>query len=364
MFHYKKVFVFLIVTSLELQGQTTGTFKSFDVRSAMINYDIKGDGNLTANSHLAIEGRSTLIFEEWGARKLYKEKYIESTTGAVNNTKKISTLYLEDHGEVHKVDFEKQKIETSKDPIAKIAITSGKNLYQKALEEMMKKGKKVGESTVLGYPCQEWLYKGKKRCYGKGVPFKEESTVSGITVIKTATSIKFDINVSNDAFALPDFKLDEQKGFLMEESKETLDKKIPEGKKATDSIILETEEIDKIEESEIEVSAGLMQKMFQEQKAWLPKLLSEMQEARVCLENSLKASDANDCLFKLVEIEEKMSGEKSKERMVTRWTDLTGKTIMDDLEEGILDLKRRMPCIRRSQNFDDLSQCMHDDEIE
>ena len=363
MFFYKMIFMFLlIVSSMQLQGKTASTFKSFDVRSAMVSYEIKGDGNLTENSHLTISGRSALIFEEWGARKLYKEKYLESTTGSVKNTKTIRTLYLEDHGEVHKVDFEKQMIKTSEDPVTKMAITSGKNLYQKALEEMLKKGKRVGEGTVLGYPCDEWIFKGKKRCYSKGVPLKEEYEVSGITVTKTAVSIRFDINVSNDAFALPDFKLGDQQGFLMEESKEKISKKSLVDQKATDDIMPEIEEIPKKEESEIEVSADLTQKMFQEQKAWLPQLLSEMQESRVCLENTFKATDANNCLSKLVEIEEKMSGEKSKDRLITRWTDEEGKIIMDELEESILDLKRRMPCIRRSQNFDDLSKCMRDSD--
>ncbi|RLA72073.1 MAG: hypothetical protein DRG30_07755, partial [Epsilonproteobacteria bacterium] len=179
---------------------------------------------------------------------------------------------------------------------------------------------------------------------------------SGIPVIKIAISIRFDINISDDAFVLPEFNLYKKQGFLMETDKETLDKKSPESKKATDALILDTDEL------EIEVSTGLTEKIFQEQKSWLPKLLSEMQEARVCLENSFKATDANNCLFKLVEVEEQMSGEKSQEREISRWTELTGQKIMDDLEEDILDMKRRMPCIRRSKNFDDLSKCMHSEE--
>ncbi len=363
MFHFLKVFVFILtIASLEIYGQDDSTFKSFNIRSAMIVYDIKGDGNLTDNTHLSVNGRSTLLFESWGARKLYKEKYIESTTGAVENTKTIRTLYLEDHGKVHRVDFEKQKIETNEDAITKISITNGENLYQKAVEEMIKKGKRVGDSSVLGYPCEEWIFKGKKRCYTRGVPIKEESTVSGIPVIKIAISIRFDINISNDSFALPEFNLDKKEGFLMETRKETLDKNIPEIKKATDELISNIERLADTEDLEIEVSAGLTEKIFQEQKSWLPKLLNEMQEARVCLENSFKATSANNCLSRLTEIEEQMSGEKSHERNISIWTELTGQKIMDDLEEDILDMKRRMPCIRRSQNFDDLSKCMHSEK--
>ena len=93
MFFHKMVFIFLLMgSSMQLQGKTTSTFKSFGVQSAMVSYEIKGDGNLTENSHLTIKGRSALIFDEWGARKLYKEKYLESTTGAVKNTKTIRTF--------------------------------------------------------------------------------------------------------------------------------------------------------------------------------------------------------------------------------------------------------------------------------
>lgn len=369
MFHYRIVFMLLlIVASIEVQAQTASTFKGFGMESAFISYDINGSGELSADSQLEISGKSTLVFTEWGARKLYKEKYVESTTGAVKNTKMIRTLYREDHGIVYKADFEKEKIETSEDPVMKMAITTGENLYKKAMEEMLAKGKKVGTSTILGYHCDEWLYKGKKRCYYKGVPLKEESMVSGIQVLKTAVSIEFDQNISEDVFALPDFLYDEQKGFLLKKGKVAIVKTEPKSSKvvdenASDEIeeVIKSDDI-KIDDAEIERSADLRKNIFQQQKALLPKLLSEMQEARVCLENANDKKDANLCLSKLVEIEEKMSGEKNKESEITVWTDIIKEKTMDELEEGILDMKRRIPCIRRSQNFDDLSSCMRDSD--
>ncbi len=396
MFKIIKILLILsIVFIFSVDSLATDTFKSFDMRSAMINYEIKGEGNLTENSYLLVNGKSALVFEEWGARILYKEKYLESTTGGMKSTKTIRALYLEDHGIVYRADFEKHIIETSEDPILKAAITTGEDLYQKAIEQMKENGKNIGSSEVLGYPCDEWVYKGKIRCYYKGIPLKEVSTVSGIAVTKIAISAQFDLNISQDIFTLPDFERDEQKGFLMTDSKEELAKQsskkeviiednvsvvkefAPIEKTEQDikseeatvdkTALIEKSEVEKtvqVEELVIEVASDLTKNIFQEQKAWLPKLLAEMQEARVCLENSFKASDANECLFKLVEIEEQMSGEQSEERIVTRWTDLTGIKIMDDLEEGILDLKRRMPCIRRSQNFDDLAECMRSDEVE
>ncbi|MEA3455928.1 MAG: hypothetical protein U9R26_05435 [Campylobacterota bacterium] len=375
MFHYKIVFLFLLMfASLELQGKTAGSFRAFDIESAFVTYDINGSGELSADSQLEISGKSTLVFTEWGARKLYKEKYVEATTGTVKNTKTIRTLYREDRGIVYRADFEKEKIETSEDPVLRMAVTTGKNLYKKSIEDMLAKGKKTGSSTVMGYHCDEWLYKGKKRCYHKGVPLKEETMVSGIQVLKTAVFIEFDQNISEDVFALPDFLYDEQKGFLMKEKAVAVVKKEPIIDKAADKNASdEIEEVIKIDDmeiedaeidddAEIERDADLTENMFQQQKELLPKLLTEMQEARVCMENANNKDEANLCLSKLIDIEEKMSGEKSKEGKITVWTDVSKEQTMDELEEGILDMKRRMPCIRRSQNFDDLSKCMRDSQ--
>ena len=334
-------------------------FKNFDIQSAIISYDINGSGKLSEESNLSIKGRSTLLFTEWGARKLYKEKYVETLTGAVKNTRTIRTLYREDRGVIYRADFEKNKIEKSDDAVIKNAIKTGQNLYQKSIEEMMANGKQLEASSVLGYRCDEWLYKGKKRCFYNGIPLREESIISGVKVVKTAVSVQFDVNISEDSFALPDFKQDKQKGFLLESNKATLEKNKPKPDQVSDkNTSYEEEAFVKVEEKEIDDGGSLAKNVFEEQKTLLPKLLREMQEARVCLENADDKNSANTCLAKLVEIEEKMSGEKNKEDKIALWTDTIREKTMDELEEGILDLKRRMPCIRRSRNFEDLSACM------
>ena len=354
------VVISMVLTS-GLFAKNGGVFKSFDVQSAIVNYDINGSGKLSENSNLSIEGNSTLLFTDWGVSKLYKEKYVEMLTGAVKSTKTVQTLYSEENGMVYKVDFEKKKIEKTEDAVIKNAITAGKNLYQKYLEKMRANGKQVGDSVVLGYRCDEWLYKGKKRCFYKGVPLREESIISGVKVIKTAVSAEFDINISKDLFALPDFKEDQQKGFLLQNNKETLEKNKPRRDEKVEENASDTADISsEMEEAEIGDSDRLEKKLFEEQKTLLPKLLSEMQYARICLENAEYKDDANLCLDKLSKIEEQMSGEKNSAEKISVWSDSVKSKTMDELEEGILDMKRRMPCIHRSRNFDDLSICMQE----
>ena len=337
-------------------------FKSFDIASAIVNYEINGSSQLSTESNVTISGRSTLLFTDWGARKLYKEKYTEMTTGPMKSTKIYRTLYREEFGEVFRVDFEKNRIEKGENALLKKAITTGENLYQKRIEEMKANGKPAGSSTVLGFHCDEWIYKGTKRCFYKGVPLKEELTISGVKVVKRAISAQFDLNISDDAFAFPDFEENEQLGYLLEKKKEIpLKSKVKtaaSARKAPDTGPIEGAVLKN--EAIADEGDDVAENVFREQKELLPKLLEEMEEARVCLENVENKSEANGCLFKLVEIEEKMSGEKSDDREVTLWNDAIRENVLDDLEEGILDMKRRMPCIRRSRNFDDLSACMAD----
>jgi hypothetical protein len=101
--------------------------------------------------------------------------------------------------------------------------------------------------------------------------------------------------------------------------------------------------------------------LFRKQKDLLPTLLVEMQEARVCLENAENKIEANECLVNVLKIKEEMNGEVDESCKVSLWIANARKKKLDALEKKILNLKRRMPCIRRSQNLDDLSTCMQEE---
>jgi len=356
---YRKAIVYitlLLIMSISI-SQANSVFKSYDVRSAVINYEINGSGTISGGNYLDIHGKATLIFDNWGVLKLYKEKYVETTTGAIKNTNTIRRLYIEDNGVISQVDFKNKKINKSKNLIVKESTANGENLYQKMLKEMNLQGTNIDIATVLGYQCDVWLYKGKKRYLYRGVPLKEESTLSGIAVTKVAISIEFDNNISKDTFTLPDFKEDKQKGFLMEEDRDTHTKNIQKVKKIVQDEISDTVEVN-VDDIELNSGAEHTDDIFHKQKTYLPKLLREMQESRVCLENAEDKISANSCISKLLEIEEKMGGEKNRDRVITLWTDIVKERTIDELEEAIMDMQRRMSCIRSSQNIDDLSECM------
>ncbi len=347
------IFLALFV-SAELFGASTGSFRSYGVKSALINYEIKGTGVLSKENNLSIEGRGALVFDDWGAKKYFAEKYIESTQGIVQKSRTVRTLHREEYGNVFKVDFEKQRVETSRNLVLIDAIEKGKDIYQEQLQQLQEKGKRGETSSVLGLRCDEWLIDSKKICYFKGVPLKEEYMLSGISVTKTAIFAEFDKNISEDTFALPEFEMDKQKGFLIEKMPTA-----PAPQKQT-AETNESNQTAELKKEKTTIVAQMAQGMFEEHKALLPKLLQEMLEARVCLENAEDRIEANECIAKVIETAELISGQIDKESEITVWTKVAKEAMLEEYEEGIMDMKRRMPCIRGSRDLDDLTACMQD----
>ena len=179
--YFLSIFLFLGLTTI----QSDSFYKTYNKPSGLINYTIQGEGNATQSSHFEIKGRASLVFREWGAIDLYKERYQETSTGVAKSTKILKTLVLKDYGTIYEVNFDKKEIEKRVDPIIKEALKSGKDLSNK----FTKKAKLVGHSTILGYPCEEWQYKGRKQCLYNGIILKEELTLLDINIFKVATNI-------------------------------------------------------------------------------------------------------------------------------------------------------------------------------
>jgi len=354
--YFIKMFILLLIFVTTLQSDSF--YKAYNQPSALVHYMIQGEGNITKSSHFEIKGRASLVFTQWGATKLYKERYKETSTGVAKSTKVLSTLILEDYGTISEVDFEKKQINKRVDPIIEEALKSGKNLSN----EFQNRAKLVGHSTIMGYPCEEWQYRGKKQCLYNGVVLKEELNLANVNIIKIATNIDFDKNISNDHFALPTFLENESKGFLLKESTglTTQADMVTAQVIVDDTLVDEDEFIDAIEEDSF-AAKKLTIELFNKQKELLPQLLREMQEARVCLENAENTDEANFCLDEVIKIKESISGDVENSCKITAWIEEAKEQRLQKIEEKIWKMKRQMPCIRRSQNIDDLSECLIED---
>ncbi len=352
--NYSVIILLLLLNITTIQSDSF--YKAYNQPSALIHYMIQGEGNITKNSHFEIKGRASLVFREWGAINLYKERYKEISTGIAKSTKVLKILKLDDYATISEVNFDKKQIDKRVDPIIEEALKNGTNLSN----EFTKKAKLVGNSTILGYPCQEWQYRGKKQCLYKGIVLKEELNLLDINIFKIAIAIDFDKNITDDHFVLPTFLENESKGFLLKENVGlTTQADMVTAQVIVDGSIEDEDElIEEIAEQDNIVAQKLTSELFNKQKELLPELLREMQEARVCLENAENTEEANTCLDQVVKIKENISGEIEKNCKIKFWIKEAKEQRLQDIEEKIWTMKRQMPCIRRSQNIDDLSECI------
>ncbi len=84
---------------------------------------------------------------------------------------------------------------------------AGKTALDVLPEDMMKSagGKKTGKEKILGYNCDIREVMGSKIWMYKGVPLKTENNMMGTTYINEAVKARFDIDVPDKYFRLPDY---------------------------------------------------------------------------------------------------------------------------------------------------------------
>ena len=205
-----------IVGKLSLQENST--LKRYNVPSGIVRYDIKIAGKVMGST-IDGSGKEELYFKNWGALELKKTDSKQVThinifgqkKTEVSETHEINKL---DNGKVYSVDMNNKVIYQRQDPAMEM-IKSGNNGDVVSVGEQMLEsigGEKVGKETILGYSCDVWKIPGGKQWIYKGVPLKLEMKIMGITTTNTATEAKFDVNVPDKYFELPDYPVQEIQG--------------------------------------------------------------------------------------------------------------------------------------------------------
>jgi hypothetical protein len=195
--------------------------KRYGVSSGIITYESKISGKVMG-SVISGSGTEKMYFKDWGAIELIDETSTQTTTMKmfgkknedVTSTHNMTKL---DNGESAVVDFKTKEIYLNRD----LAMDLTKMFHTdadagdvgKTMAEGMG-GKIVGKEIFLGYPCEIMELMGSKQWIYKGVTLKLEMTTMGITTIKKATSAKFDINVADKYFKLPDFPVIKQESYM------------------------------------------------------------------------------------------------------------------------------------------------------
>jgi hypothetical protein len=281
----KKISLILVIAALfiscnnDAQNTNNNNLKRYKVKSGIIIYNIATSGKVMG-SVISGSGTEKLYFKDWGAIELLEEESITTTKMKMfgqksTETENVHTISKLDNGESYHVDFKKKEIyagrDMAMDMVKMFHPTSDAGETGKSMTDGMG-GKVIGNETFLGYDCEIYDLMGSKQWIYKGVTLKMEVTVMGITTIKTATSAKFDVSISNSYFELPDFPIVKMEGYQtneefdsdMEDMDENIDAlknmSFEEWKKiATEN----DEEMQNMSDEELRETYNMLQKMLQ-----------------------------------------------------------------------------------------------------
>jgi len=253
------------------------TLKRYEVKSGNIEYKITMNGSVMG-SKITGSGTESLYFKDWGNLECVEEKSTTTTITNILGQKNTDvatthTMNKLDNGKSYHVNFDKKQIFLRRDMAMELNKTFAGGDVNKTGKEMLEGmgGKKIGTEKFLGYNCEVWDILGAKQLMYKGAVLKLEMTTMGITTIKEATSAKFDSNVSDSNFKLPDFPIIEEEGFTdddeykedLEDMKTNMDKiskmSFEEWKKLATK---DDEEMRAMSDKELRDTYNMMQKMI------------------------------------------------------------------------------------------------------
>lgn len=201
-------------------GNAQNRLKRYEVKSGIIEYVTTTTGKVMGSS-VSGSGTEKLFFKDWGSQELKETESSQTTTMRFfgkekTDTKNTHSLNKLDNGESYSVDFDKKKIYAGRDMTMDMTKEFQPDANAGAVGESMLEsmgGEKIGKETFLGYTCDVWNLLGGKQWIFKGVMLKMEIFVLGIKTVTEATSIKFDVSVSDTNFKLPNFPIQKDEGF-------------------------------------------------------------------------------------------------------------------------------------------------------
>ncbi len=350
--HYIKTILFStcigVVTLLHAEAGT----HPFEIKSGMVIYDISGGTQLTPETNLTIKGKAKLRFKEWGEVKLEEESGVVLTTGAIKHKQLVKRLEKQTKDTVITVDYEnEQLLERVKSSIDSIVNDETASLVHN------------GQENVAGILCDVWEGPGVKKCVYKNIVLRLESHVSGVSYIREASKVVFDINTSTaEECEVPDFPV--QDFALFKDNIQTKNKyKAQNFCKILKNAAFNVDEhnisdstVDILNDERKKFINYIARDIYERQKELLPELLKSMQETRACLQTGEDPFTANQCIEHFSHLKSQLGTEEDD--YIILWDDKRKNALLDKIEEEIIDLESRMPCVKRAQNITDLSTCM------
>jgi len=348
--HIKILLLSIFPLCASILNATTVVDK-YGVQSGIVIYKISGNTQLTNETNLTIDGETHLRFKAWGDMMLIEENGILYTTGAIKHKQEIQKQVKYLHDKVITVDFEHEQLLERK----KLKILPNKDNETIGFKQQ-------GEEVIGGYPCEIWVAPGIKKCLYKGVVLKQELHIYGVEYIKEATEVVFDINTSNDKCTVPDFPVQEfglYKDKIKTKNSTKSEKFCAIIKEVSSDIkdnFVQTNKMKIDDKKRQKFINHIGRDIFKKQKVLLPKWLDTLKESRVCLQTANNPSEANICLEHFSEMKNKLG--TNEDNYVILWDDKYRDALLDKIEDELIHIQSRIPCVNRAKNITDLSACM------
>jgi predicted transcriptional regulator len=322
----------------------------YDVEQGLVEYEILGGTQLTNETNLNIQGTSKLRFKNWGNIRQEEDQGMIVTKGAINYVQEVKRLEKHIDGKVFTVDYANEQILEHAEGIVAPSL-------KKETEGLLHRGQDV----VAGVLCSVWIGPSIKKCIYKGILLKQESEVLGVSYMKQATKAIFDINTTADQCVLPDFP--KNTFGLFKDNMKTKKASAPENVcKVFKDVIHEVDAKNRSFEPNAHIDSKKRKKfinkiakgIFEKQQEILPELLVAMKKSRECLQLANDIFEKEQCI-KNYATEKNALGIEEEDYTVF---DNEKQIPLDAIEDAIIDLEPRMACVKRAQNFIDISSCM------
>lgn len=345
--HMKKILFIGGVTLLQAEVVT----HPFEVESGMVLYEISGGTQLTPETNLSIKGKAKLRFKDWGEVKLEEESGVVLTTGAIKNKQHVKRLEKHTKDTVITADYENEQLLERKKSSQDI---NGQDETASLT--------KTGEETVAGVLCDVWEGPGIKKCIYKNIVLKLESNILDVLYVKEATQVMFDINTSNEACSIPDFPV--QEFALFKDNiktknaykAENLCKILKEAAFGISDMNPSYSSSDIRDEERTKFINHISKDIFESQKELLPQLLQSLKETRACLQIGEDPFSSNQCIEDFNHMKAQLGTDE--DNYMKLWDEKRKNILLDKIEDELINLQSRIPCVNRAKNITDLSSCM------
>ncbi|CAA6825251.1 MAG: Unknown protein [uncultured Sulfurovum sp.] len=348
-YHYKIIFYIFSFFLLHNIFIFAKTVYPFEIEKGSVHYTIKGGGILTAETNLSVDGHAKLTFKSRGIQNVIEESGVISTQGSIKYNQEVKRFEKTTQDTYIVADYEnEQLIEHPK---------SYTNIYEEHITDGYVKQNK---EEVAGLECINWTKNGIQKCMYKGIVLKHTFKAYGISYTKVATKVYLDMNISEDECLLPDYPLHDfglhNSGFKAN----TLNK--PEDFCKTlksESNIEISAVVDSIhlkDKNRISFINKISNTIFEKQITLLPELMTALQKTRACLHIGENPFEANQCIEHFTTMKDKLGTKENN--FIILWDEQRKNELLDKIENELIYLQARMPCIKRAKNITDLSTCM------